>query len=543
MRRRSLLTAAFVLLLAVAAIVMAGGAGASSSKATDESPDASGIAPSGMVSAGAPRIVNVRSATPVATPARPANAFINRPGIPLSEYLAAKAAAAASHAAAPGKAPQPLSTNTIQGHHELDGENAAGEGTWFPPDINGAVGSTQFATITNDHLSVWSKAPSNPVLQCRNTVNTVLNYTGGTAFDPRIEYDTRWNRWVFTTDSFANSSHIQYLWIAVSLTNNACGQYYTYALNLGTDNSNGSFVDYPQLGLSQDAVIVTFSYFPNASGTGAAQGTRLFAVAKSILYNGQGFSVPIFAPSSGGTLTPPNVIDQNPRVHALLEFPGSGNNGTVYNVLFQNLANGSYGSEVSATPISGVIAPIPPSAPQPGCSQQSCMIDTSDGRFINDPTQYDIHLWAANTVALGSFSVPHWYDIWTEGANKNTVNQGGYAYMANNSFDWNASIAALAGGRAIMTASWDDATATNPSMWMTGRIPTDAANAINQPTNVYTSPSTLTGNYDSRFGVQRWGDTSSVRFEAGTARAWAFNETVQSGGSQWSSHEGVLSLS
>jgi hypothetical protein len=535
MRRRGLTTAVLALLIAAAAIAVVGSAGASVKKATDGG-DAGIIAPSGMVSGTATTVSTRPHLTP---PAAPANAFINRPTMSLADYRAAKAAAAASQAAAPGKtAPQPFTTNTLQAHHELDGQNAAGEGGWFPPDINGAVGTSQFATITNSHLSVWSKsAPGNPALVCRDTINNFLGYSGGTAFDPRIEYDTRWSRWVFTTDLFPDSNGNQHLAIAISSSSNACGPYIVYLLGLGSTASNSFFLDYPQFSLSQDAVIVTYSAFAN---TGGGQTAVTFGVAKWILYNAQGFSVPLFG-IGGGTLTPPNVIDANPRTHEILLQPG----GSAYNVLVQNIANASYASVQSATPISGVLTSVPPQAPQPGaCSATSCNVDTSDARFINDLTQYDIHLWGANTVALGSFSAPHWYDIWSEGPNKNTVNQGGYVFKSASSFDWNASIAALAGGRAIMTASWDDpSNSVNPSMWMTGRTAADAANAMNAPTNVVTSAHNLQGNYDPNFGAQRWGDTSSVRFDPGTARAFGFNETVSSDGNAWSSHEGVLSLS
>jgi hypothetical protein len=57
---------------------------------------------------------------------------------------------------------------------------------------------------------------------------------------------------------------------------------------------------------------------------------------------------------------------------------------------------------------------------------------------------------------------------------------------------------------------------------------------MNPPVKIFSSPSPLTGNYDGNHGLQRWGDTSSVRMDpSGNGTAWLFNETVQSGGALW----------
>src|SRR5207248_11740303 len=53
---------------------------------------------------------------------------------------------------------------------------------------------------------------------------------------------------------------------------------------------NNNFWDFPQLGMDQDAVLITANILNGNTFLGA----DFFAVAKARLYNGLGFSVPVF---------------------------------------------------------------------------------------------------------------------------------------------------------------------------------------------------------------------------------------------------------
>ena len=80
-------------------------------------------------------------------------------------------------------------------------------------------------------------------------------------------------------------------------------------------------------------------------------------------------------------------------------------------------------------------------------------------------------------------------------------------------------------------------------MAVTGRLGGDPVNTMNGPTNVFSSPSPLTGNYDPFHGKQRWGDTSSIRFDpSASTTAWAFNETVQNGGNLWGTRGAAMQV-
>jgi len=235
------------------------------------------------------------------------------------------------------------------------------------------------------------------------------------------------------------------------------------------------------------------------------------------------------------------VIDQNPRAHELAWIPGAG----AYNIEFRNPQTGFYSAitAVNALPVAST-AP-PPNAPQPAapaCTAPSCDIDTSDGRFVNDPTQYGDDLWTVHSPGFGGvFPIPSWYDYDTEGAGANTAKQSGLIFVSGSSYDWNASIAAQADGRAYMQWTYDDPPAgTYPSLAFSGRLGADPPNTMNAATVVFNSAFKLMGSYDPNFGAQRWGDTSSIRFDpTNPDRAYAMNETVPSS-SFWGTRQAVV---
>jgi hypothetical protein len=470
--------------------------------------DVSVVPTVGIATADTAATLTAATASQAAAPAPPVGAFVDRPSIPLDQYNAAKAAAAKRTGARPSGVSQ-YSSNTLFGSFAATGEcGLVGDGCWVPPDVNAAVGTNQIVEIVNNHIDVYTKSLA-PALLMELTTQAFFNYFTSDFTDPRVEYDALWNRWVVMEMAIDNTLHL-----AVSFNSDLTAGWYFFTISIPVTS-----LDYPQIGLSQDAVVFTYSNF----FTGG-EDTRTLGVAKALVYNGAGFSVPVFVVGSNATATPSNVIDQNPRMHELVFKPGVG----VNNVEFRNPQAGGYAAISANAPIAGVSSVIPPDADQPGCAVPSCHIDTLDGRFQNDQTQYGDHLWAAHTQAFGALPTPRFYDIDTEGPGVNTVKQSEFFFMTGTSYDFNPSIAAKPDGRAYVNWSWDDPVAgTNPSMAFTGRLGGDPAGSMNPGINIFTSPTTLTGNFDPHFGKQRWGDTSSVRFDPSIFdRAWMANETV-----------------
>ncbi len=236
------------------------------------------------------------------------------------EYQEAKAATATlaisrpehPDAGAPGG---PLAPPT-QIITNIEGVNQTAAGGWRPPDTHGAIGATQFVEVTNSHLDVYNKTSPFSLVNSV-TLASFFGYTTKEIFDPRVVYDSAWNRWVIYAEAFAESSTVQYIFIAASTTSSATGSFCGYKLDVNINN-NDDFWDFGQLGMDQDAVIITANIF----GATTYRGARLLSVAKAQLYNCSKLSIPIFS-GLAGTLAPPTVLDQNAKTF-LVAAPPSG---------------------------------------------------------------------------------------------------------------------------------------------------------------------------------------------------------------------------
>ena len=442
-----------------------------------------------------------------------------RPTMDRSAYDAAKAQAANSYALGAVKplteAFAPLATPIIKlhnfsGHSQTEGLR--------PPDTHGAVGTTHFVQVTNSHIDMWRRA-NTPVLPLAKSVTlaTFFHYTAQTLFDPRVVYDSTWNRWIVTADAFAESATVQRFFIAVSTSADPTSSFHVYNVNVDFFH-NGNFWDFPQLGMDQDAVLFTANIFSGNTFLGA----DFFAVAKARLYNGLGFSVPIFT-GLVGTLAPPIVRDQNAETF-LLGAPPSGTTFHKYTAL--NTSQGSFIS-LSLVNITVPAYSVPPDARQPGTAKR---LDTSDSRFVNASTQNGVDLWQTHTIALGSFPAPKFYRINTT---SNTVTQSGFYFASGTSDDFNASIAANDAGNCFVTyTSTNVSLGRNAQVRLSGKANGDAG--ISAGPNAFTS---ITFYHPSANNPERWGDYSAVTIDPVHANdAWLVNEQVNAGGLLWGSH-------
>jgi len=442
-----------------------------------------------------------------------------RPTMDRAAYDAAKAQAANSYA--PGavkpftEAFAPLATPIIKltnfsGHSATEGLR--------PPDTHGAVGTTHFVQVTNSHIDMWRRSNA-PVLALAKSVTlaTFFNYTTRVLFDPRVVYDSTWNRWIVTADAFAESGTVQRFFIAVSTSADPTSSFHVYNVNVDFFH-NGNFWDFPQLGMDQDAVLFTANIFH-----GGFIGADFFAVAKARLYNGLGFAVPVFTGLTG-TLAPPIVRDQNASTF-LLAAPTSGTTFRKYTA-----TNTSKGFGISLAAAVNITVPsytIPPDARQPGTAKR---LDTSDSRFVNASTQNGVDLWQTHTIALGGFPAPKFYRINTT---TNTVTQSGFYFASATSDDFNASIAANNGGNCFVTYSSTNASVgINAQVRLSGKANGDAG--ILAGPNAFTS---ITFYHPSSDNPERWGDYSAVTTDPLNANnAWLVNEQINAGGILWGSH-------
>src|SRR5262249_28246135 len=155
--------------------------------------------------------------------------------------------------------------------------------------------------VTNNHVACYDSFGN--VLQ-DTPASLFFFYTQQLFTDPRVVYDTIWNRWVVTEVAFPENPTTMIGFVAASQSADCTAGFYVYSVNLPL--SANDFYDYPQLGYDQDAILITYNVF---NGTPFRYGEVDFW-AKARVYNGLGLSVP-FINGFGGTLTPNTGRDSN----------------------------------------------------------------------------------------------------------------------------------------------------------------------------------------------------------------------------------------
>ena len=468
----------------------------------------------------------------VGLPARGPAGPINRPTMPLADYDTAKAAAAAAlgpKSAVAAAAPR-VPVRGISFVGAVQGENGD---SLVPPDVDAAVGRSQILQPTNSNIDIWSKTGVH--LRSINYNGFVGNFTD-TLGDGRAVFDPIYNRWIVLFADFANitgGGPVYYL--AVSQTSDATGAFFVFPSSLTVPA--GEFVDFPQLGLDQDALLVTANMFDN--NTGAFLGPIAFAIPKALAYNGRGYNVRTFGVSpsicSFCTLAPPYVEDNNGSDY-FIAAPISSGQTTVkkFTMTEAGRSNVAFSGPVNITV--GSYSVPPPNANQTCTgSNPQLQIDTSDGRFENRSYQYGAFLWQTHPTSQGGRSVPVFYEFNTT---TNTLVQQGKFNLSNTSFDFNPHIAANGLSSAIVTWSATDPTVGKDALVMFGgRTTSTPTGTMPVGPAIAGSTTCLVSNFDPSFGNQRWGDYSAVNLDpAAFGTFWVTNENIAGSSSNGTDH-------
>ncbi len=422
-------------------------------------------------------------------------------------------------------------TNTVN----FDGVDANTAG-FYPPDTHGAAGRDYFAEVTNTHLDIYLKAAPNTLVQSLSTEDW-LGAAPGYFASPRMIYDPVYDRWIFLVTQWRtpdDPTH-QYLYLAVSLTSDPTGDFYLYTVDVSDDNVSGNtHWGNPQLGLDRNAIIITGDFYDMA--TGSYYDSRMFPVAKSLLYSGQAFTLNLFT-GLDGTLAPPIVLDENPYSFLVTaDWYTYDSYVTIYALQGSDTDNPLVFTDYIPVPTFS----LPPFAPQPGTSEE---LDTLDARFENASTQIGNSLFQVHTIDVDGFATPRFYEFDTL---NNSVIQNGAFYGSPTSNDFNASIAANRHKDVFVTwSSTDAANQVNAQVRVSGRLHTDPPGVISSGSSLYDSATYLSGE-PSDLGpyIQQWGTYSAVSLDPADPRgatAWIVNEHVLTN-DLWGSRIGRISL-
>lgn len=196
-------------------------------------------------------------------------------------------------------------------------------GNCQPPDTHGAVGHTQYVQIVNSRVRVYSKTPqpgtSTPTRLRDQSLASFFQYFNTTIFDPRVVYDSVAQRWIITAEAMPFSATVQWHFIAVSSTNNATGTFGFKRINVNFLGNN-YFWDYPQLGLSENAIIITANIFTAPTPNATFLYSNVISISKPKLYTGV-LSYRLFSGLAAPSIAPPIVVGSNPNTYLISAAP------------------------------------------------------------------------------------------------------------------------------------------------------------------------------------------------------------------------------
>jgi hypothetical protein len=230
-----------------------------------------------QISSDAAKSVDLRTAPEVPPVARPAGLAINRPTMPMADYLAAKNAAAARNGGSrPQSGAAPPSTTGVSLYTQVasTNESQTSGGNVLPPDGDVATSASWMVQVNNDVVTMYNWN-TNAFVQKK--FSTFFQDATDFLFDPRVIYDPYWDRFAVLVDvcnPCSGAGTQSTVGLAISQTNDPTGAYWIY---IGLPPTLGDFVDFPQLDMDLNSLVITFNDFLAGGGFDA----RTFAVAKA----------------------------------------------------------------------------------------------------------------------------------------------------------------------------------------------------------------------------------------------------------------------
>src|SRR4051812_2898970 len=265
----------------------------------------------------------------------------------------------------------------------INGISQASACSCYPPDTHGAIGLSHYVQVVNARVVVYTKTAAGD-LNSVAVKSTALNTFFGSSeflFDPRAFYDPTWNRYVVvaTRRSTSSTDTVRHWFIAVTATGDPTGGWFVYVPTFGGGVfQNGDWLDFPMMGMDQDAVILSGNYFHrNADNSDSNRTTGVLSIAKARIYNGWGFS---YAIRTGLAFSAhPAVVAAKPTGQDTRTWLVATDSGASQLHLYR-LNNTNTPTSLTATLQANIAVSAfsgPPSVPQPGTTEK---LDSGDTR-------------------------------------------------------------------------------------------------------------------------------------------------------------------
>lgn len=410
----------------------------------------------------------------------------------------------------------------------FDGMNGVHAGGAIPPDTNGAVGDKQFVLITNFAYSVYDKSTGKKTLGPID-IRNIWKKIGGTCWtfdigDPIVLYDRLAKRW-FIYELFGC--------IAVSATDDATGRFHLYSIPLpGTP-------DYPKAGVWPNAYFLSQVNFVN----GVPEGQACALDRAAMLAGSEALMVCMPPNPEDGTLLPADFDGgQLPPAGAPNHYVELGNSNTTLNeydfhVDFVNPERSTFkGPNIISVPAYTQLCGGGRGAciPQPNGGD---LLDAIGDRLMyrNAYRNFGTHeaLVFSHSVAPGKSSAAvaavRWYELRSRSFGGEFFLYQAGTYQNKTKNYWMSSVAMDKAGDIAMGFSADDSTSLAPSIYLTGRVPSD-------PLNKMESTRLVVKGKNVQIGSNRWGDYSSLSVDpSDDCTLWYVQEYGKNGGENWQS--------
>jgi len=401
-----------------------------------------------------------------------------------------------------------------------------------PPDTHAAAGPDSIVEITNGHVAIFSKAGAVIAGGAPSVTGTPVDLDAFCeregCFDPKVIYDQGADRFVAVVleGTTANTSFLHVMVSKTSSPGNLTTDWDKFRQSAKTQFSSGppGFFDYPGLGVSADAVVVTGNIF----STAFFLGTRIRVFDKAELYDGDATATFVDidnTASSGNTIQPAHHFGSPPA-------------GTFY--LFQR----SNATNLRVWALTGV--PSSPTATTTLLStsdQGACVstaqqkdtdkrIDTVCPRMMNAVWR-DGSLWGTLTGsdAGDERAVVQWFEVQTNGfpSVSPTLRQHGAidggTTGEEGEFTFMPSISVDDCGNTALTYT-QSSSVRFPEMRYTGRLAGDALHTMQTPAIAKASAfffDDFTG-LPNRGTRERWGDYSATVIDPSDQSFWIAHE-------------------
>jgi uncharacterized repeat protein (TIGR01451 family) len=392
-------------------------------------------------------------------------------------------------------------------------------GNYVPPDTNGAAGPSAYVETVNQAIELFPTKGSS-ANGIRDALDHFFYTTGGLSRadsgsrpgDPFLAYDELIGRFVVGDMDFDGSTGVDAFDLAVSRSSNptslSAADWAFYKIN---DTEAGVGTDYPgNIGYNADAFVFTLNML------GSNSHVQVVSIKSADLANA--VASPLIVKNDLGDISVrPTTMHGSVAGDPMWFVTEHGDGKSIDVIKMTNELTTSptfTTTNLAVTPYSRVVPPLNP---------DGTTITTNIDSRIQKAAEANNTIVAAHAVSVSSTQdVIQWYAINVMSGTP-TLAQQGRVSGGNKTYDIYPGIDINPAGQVGMSymQSGNDTATDFMSMWVTARVPLDAAGTM-EP-SVVVPAGTGVANY-SDFAGGRAGDLSGINVDQSDGSFWAANE-------------------